>query len=705
MSILTQAAMLRYLLYASTILGFPAAQGVTLEEALLTDILGEVLLYKDPDSDVCDPQKVTGVTEIHDSMRETYFDNAFKDEETDMFQTEMVHTAGQGESAQSNWKIRIASGGNIYSYNGALGEVMPPNIKDGMYMVDEVWQSVAVNTTLNDFPTAPWFIHQAGVYQKEDQTSEKPYWSSPSIAKWCSASLRECRFAGWGQQAHVPTKYTSRALYFNRYRDCGDGIMQFTSLVHNFSDETRFNYMSLPWFGVRNTVYKDVMIRRDNKDPDFATSPWITHYPNQFFGVSPRWLLPMTGGYTMFAEGRQGRPEFEFPGNPYFATTPTAKIPHWGISVQNIYGKTQPCEPDKIQSLRYNSYHIMCRLTEDTPTWSTGCKACNLQFENLDDPQKTVTVVNIAHYAEPKDETSQGTHMYFSTLEGDVMGGRKMLDENYVEADAQSVCDSFLAKFGPGDQFKLNWLEGKEDDQNHAIAYVHGINTEISEGIGGAQYWLGYARIEYGDANSFLRRFMVFNEVQLIKMDPGVTFGKNAFVIAGMGIDGVSEKAEKVLPATIEDYNLSGDLPYRRLDVIVKDSEFGVAVDGEGCSGPFTCTGYTTPQIDVELGRTTPYFQITFCEQTYFGPNIDKFAEVESDGVKRVYPLCMPEGGTRKVRPTIKLMGFFPLSLCKEMVGMTYNPNFCELNPLSADEMTFATLSNDEAVLDFCDIS
>lgn len=704
MTILTQAALLRYLLYASTILGFPAAEGMTLEEALLTDILGEVLLYKDPDSDVCDPKKVTGVTNIHQTIRnDNYFDDAYAEVESDMFQTEMSHQAGPDEPAENNWAIRVASGGNIYSYVGALGEVMPPNIKTGMYMVDEVWQSVAVNTTLNDFPTAPWFIHQAGVYQKEDQTAEKPYWSSPSIAKWCSVDQRECRFAGWGQQAHVPTKYSSRALYFNRYRDCGDGIMQFTSLVHNFSEETRFNYMSLPWFGVRNTVYKDVMIRRDEKDPDFATSPWITHYPNQFFGVSPRWLLPMTGGFTMFAEGREGRPEFEFPGNPYFSTAPTEKIPHWGISDLNIQGKTQPCEPDKIQSLRYNSYHMMCRLTEGTPTWSEGCKACNLEFENLNTGE-TVTVVNIAHYADPKDEVSQGTHMYFGILEGDVMGGRKMLDSNYVEDDAQTFVDLFLTRFKPGEVFKINWLEGKADDQNNAIAYVHGVNTEISDGIGGAQYWLGYARIEYGDANSFLRRFMVFNEVQLIKMDPGVTFGKNAFVIAGLGIDVVSEKAERVLPSTIEDYNLSGDLPYRRLDVIMKGNEFGIAVDGEGCSGPFSCTGYTTPQIDVELGRTVPFFFITFCEETYFGEDIDRYAETDN-GVKRVYPLCMPKGGTRKVRPTIKLMGFFPTSNCDSVEGKTYNQNFCEENPPSADEMTFAAINSDEDVEDFCDFA
>jgi len=279
-------------------------------------------------------------------------------------------------------------------------------------------------------------------------------------------------------------------------------------------------------------------------------------------------------------------------------------------------------------------------------------------------------------------------------------GGAKLTDEGYDENIGVTVNNEFLAKFPPGSQFKVNWLEGKPDSENHAIAYVHGINTEITEGIGGAQYWLGFARIEYGDANSFLRRFMVFNEVQLIKMDPGVTFGKNAFVIAGMGVDEVSARADSVLPATIEDYNLAGDLPYRRLDVIVNGTEFGVAIVGEACAGPFTCTGYTTPQIDVDLGRTKPYFYITWCEQTYFGPNIERFAVKDDYGYLRVYEMCEQDG--ERKRPTIKLMGFFAENLCQVMEGKTYNPNYCAQNVPSADEMTFAALDNDEAVGAFC---
>lgn len=692
-------------LYASAIVSFPAVQGETqsrkLDEAILTDILGEVLLYKNPDDDFCHHSKVTGDTLISQTIRDNvFFDDAFAVDESNLFQTEMVHTPGPGEHVNTTWSIRIGTGGNIYSYKTNLGEVMPPNIKKGMYMVDEVWQSVAVNTTLNDFPNAPWFIHQAGVYQKEDQTEQRPFWSSPSVARWCDQSVRECRFASWGQQAHVPTKYSSRALYINRYRDCGNGILQFTSLVHNFSEETRFNYMSLPWFGVRNTLYKDVMIRRDENDPQISKGKWITHYPNQFFGVSPRWLLPMTGGYTMFAQERWGRPEFQFPGNPYFGKTPQDQIPTWVIG-DNIYPTDIPCHSDRIVSERYNSYHIHCRLAHGTANWSTGCKACNLVFENVA-TSETVDVVNIAHYADPKDEVAQGTLIYFGTAKGDMLGGKKMMEWDH--AAAQTVLDDFLSVFSNGDSFIIKWKEGRSDDENHAIAYVHGVNKEIQEGIGGAQYWLGFARIEYGDANSFLRRFMVFNEVQLIKMDPGVTFGKNAFVIAGMGIDAVSEQADSVIESTIEDYNLAGDLPYRRLDVIVKDTEFGIAIDGEGCSGPFTCTGYTTPQIDVDLSRTKPYFYIEYCGETYFGPNIERYAHKDSDAL-RVYGMCTETDEYNVVtekRPSMKLMGFFAESDCTPMEGMTYNSNYCADNPPSEDEMGFGSLDSTQVVDKFC---
>ena len=70
-----------------------------------------------------------------------------------------------------------------------------------------------------------WFIHQAGAYQKDPDLRETPFFS-PSIAKYCNSTRRECGFVSWGQQAHVPTCFKSSVLYFTRYKDCGGGLLE-----------------------------------------------------------------------------------------------------------------------------------------------------------------------------------------------------------------------------------------------------------------------------------------------------------------------------------------------------------------------------------------------------------------------------------------------------------------------------------------------
>jgi len=57
----------------------------------------------------------------------------------------------------------------------------------------------------------------------------------------------------WGQQASIPTFHQSDILYFNRYRDCGDGVLEFTSVIHNAAADLEngddLTYLNVPWGG------------------------------------------------------------------------------------------------------------------------------------------------------------------------------------------------------------------------------------------------------------------------------------------------------------------------------------------------------------------------------------------------------------------------------------------------------------------------
>ena len=125
---------------------------------------------------------------------------------------------------------------------------------------------------------------------------EKPYYS-PSLASHCSGS--ECSFASWGTQAHTPTPFKSAGLYYNRYRDCGDGVLEFTQLVHNFGED-EFDYLNMPWGGVRPSVLQDLLVAQPggasalHKDYDEPMQSWgdNTYMPN----------IKDTGGYATFVE-------------------------------------------------------------------------------------------------------------------------------------------------------------------------------------------------------------------------------------------------------------------------------------------------------------------------------------------------------------------------------------------------------------------
>lgn len=139
-------------------------------------------------------------------------------------------------------------GANMYSHfaKDMWGETMPPQRHDYAPWIDEVQQMVSVNQlnkklgspycpygsdTNNKTQCKPYFIHQAGAYQGDSPYTDTPFYS-PSLAKHCSANY--CMFASWGTQAHVRggTPFTSPVIYVNKYANCGNGVIEYTQMIH-----------------------------------------------------------------------------------------------------------------------------------------------------------------------------------------------------------------------------------------------------------------------------------------------------------------------------------------------------------------------------------------------------------------------------------------------------------------------------------------
>ena len=84
---------------------------------------------------------------------------------------------------------------------GRMGETVPPQDVAKAPWIDNVWQAVAIQPDsdndggyFND--PDPYFIHEAGVYQKDGDYTSKPFYS-PTLGSYCNDEEGECGFASW----------------------------------------------------------------------------------------------------------------------------------------------------------------------------------------------------------------------------------------------------------------------------------------------------------------------------------------------------------------------------------------------------------------------------------------------------------------------------------------------------------------------------
>ncbi|WP_145420527.1 hypothetical protein [Planctomycetes bacterium K23_9] len=192
-------------------------------------------------------------------------------DERPVFLSEMAHAQDESNS----FKLRIGQGGQIYSLRGPFGESVPPSWRSPGGKVspwnDEVWQFVAVcsryngmdgrayrklpSETLQRIKQSPFgdtfFIHNSGAYIPGDSAVKSLY--CPLLASAVNKKKRTFRMLNWGLVPQIKTIHRSPLLYYTQIRDAGDGVIELTWAVHNFSvrDDIVFDHLNAPWGGTR----------------------------------------------------------------------------------------------------------------------------------------------------------------------------------------------------------------------------------------------------------------------------------------------------------------------------------------------------------------------------------------------------------------------------------------------------------------------
>ncbi len=130
----------------------------------------------------------------------SFYGAPWSNHEQHVFNAQMSHT--DPNSSDRSWKMRIGTGGNIYSLVGPMGETVAPQKRADSPWIDEVWHSVGVDPPRNQ--QEPFMIHGAGSYQYDQTYSEtegvpltKVPFYAPSLGKYCNVEEGECGFAAW----------------------------------------------------------------------------------------------------------------------------------------------------------------------------------------------------------------------------------------------------------------------------------------------------------------------------------------------------------------------------------------------------------------------------------------------------------------------------------------------------------------------------
>eukprot|EP00049_Salpingoeca_infusionum_P014892 m.285198 g.285198 ORF g.285198 m.285198 type:complete len:826 (+) comp15770_c0_seq2:113-2590(+) len=569
--------------------------------------------------------------------------------EDQVFLAEVSH---EDPNSNRSWTLRVAKGSNVYSFVGAYGEAMPPQYHDQAPWIDEVWQLVAVNSALNKPPETPYFIHQAGAYQRDPPITDVPFFS-PNVAKHCADGA--CSFVSWGTQAHVPTAFKSFALYGTRYRDCGNGILEVTYVMHNTaptSDTTSsWTYLNVPWGGVRTSTLNDILL--PSKDQTAHTKLDIPNWGSSFLKN-----LADFGGYTTFAEGLSIDTTFDMPcgdGSGAVVDCSTASATELVLQMAS----DNPCAESAWHTSAWGRYTVRCVLQSTVNLGIFGCHSCLLQF--VTPRGDIIGIEGVLHWAH------SGVNSYL-----------------WPSVSAEKM-NSLLSA---ADVLTVRRVQtGKAAKDNLALTFIHGQNLPGS-------WQRAPNRVRIGSAGSVPRDYTVYTVNSLPRgITRGDTYTYRQYIATGrlQNIEAVKEwvdETEQMLYPEEEAPVGRGvhlmSIDASRFTAVLGDKGAVTVPSTVPACGAVRCSGTTTPRQG-----SAALYMMTCGTQTYVGH--DQFAFTPEDATNNYVRPYVCDGQPTSVRPTWKLLGFFPQDACIFLQGATYDPALCPASTTATTTSTTTT--------------
>jgi hypothetical protein len=301
-----------------------------------------------------------------------------------------------------------------------------------------------------------------------------PPFYSPMVAMDCSGN--QCSSVNWGQQAHVPTSFDSPILYYTRYRDCNNGVIEYDIAMHHFGQDRKdmYDYFNTPWTGVRTSTFRDMMIA--------STSGILQHhFPLDTFGGSVR-DLEETGGFTTFAEDLE-------------LTSDTFDFGFCVDTTRTDYANVN-CDASNP-----NVVPFQLQVKENDKTWTTGHAATygvqNTVSMRLCDLKAPITIGK-AGFGNPYDGVYLTNDRTGYTFHSDFIihycwsDGRTYLASNVTAAVLNQ-------EFRLGDTISIKYVtSGKPFNAQHGLTFVHGRNPEYYSN----SFYRAKSRIRFGTTNN-----------------------------------------------------------------------------------------------------------------------------------------------------------------------------------------------------------
>jgi len=571
--------------------------------------------------------------------------------EDDVFQTELSHTDSTNENR--TWALRIGKGGQVVSFIGAYGEAMA---NQGRQL--SVWNDLVQQTVATTPSGGGGFIHQSGPYMLKQATGMPPPFYSPKVAFECSDN--QCTTVNWGQSSlgviesqaefNAKSQLRSDVMFYTRYSNCGNGIIEVDQFIHNFGSSTK-TFFNTPWTGVRTSTLKSMMVANTNY---VLKNQW----PLRDWGHAPEYIKNVrdTGGFTTFAQS---------------ISTGTSKLRHPAICKR--YNNNAFIDCTARTSIRYMySFKVQ----------PNGCQAETRRNDRTTPPGASRRAIRISNLGSTNSgHRNKGSHPPDGLLMRNTNTGYEMhilsvshfsyynqgVEKTYIMVSNSISNSQINANFpaGHGVEFYYAPPTGKSVEDNLSLTFVHGRHPE--------QRW--NTRMRAGMPGNKRRDGTIWTTNFMNSVTAGGTYFNRKFLITGQYKD-VNTQAMPLVRKTIEDVDSIGDYANvgESISLYYGNEEFGATVGTEMCGEKLlSCTGSSAPKSGMK-----PLFYITCGDQrvvTHDPYFLNKYGS-------SLRPWACGGSTDLATRPDYKMLGYFPTNGdCGDVSDLSYSETFCEPGP------------------------